>query len=191
MGQNAKRPRHESDENAKKAGAKSDDPLRHWLEVLLEDHGESDEHLVSLFKDAEEAERADTNPDQAPEPPELESQQVIETSETSMDTFLSTLGVEEQRVTGKRFDYFTTQGQKRIGMVHKMGDPGRGNDVENLKATCKLHKGCTCWVHPRTPFGGTVVLKDLIEWLQKGTECDENCHWNLSVAVRRKYGHRL
>ena len=110
MGQNAKRPRHESDENAKKAGAKSDDPLQHWLEALLEDHGESDEHLVSLFKDAEEAERADTNPDQAPEPPELESQQVIETSETSMATFLSTLGLEERPFKRNRFDYYTTQG---------------------------------------------------------------------------------
>ena len=51
MDQNAKRPRQKKDEDAKKAGAKADDPLQRWLEQLLEDHGESDEHLVSLFKD--------------------------------------------------------------------------------------------------------------------------------------------
>ena len=68
------------------------------------------------------------------------------------------------------------------GMLHWM------NRKASLKATCKKHRSCICWLsNIKDP---AVATNDLVEWLAAGAD-DRDPYQVLSTELKRKYGMRI
>ena len=78
--------------------------------------------------------------------------------------------------------------KRDLGFVHDMDFDKNGT---NIRATCRRHKRCVCWVQVPMNFGAvppTAVLHDLVEWIGAGRFTDAAAHKDLGDAAKRKYG---
>ena len=76
-----------------------------------------------------------------------------------------------------------------LGLVHPMSK----HSSVNLKATCKRHECCSCWITPRAESGVMAVdlLKDLSHWLSLADKVSAADHHKASRALRQAYGHAV
>ena len=110
-------------------------------------------------------------------------------NEESFLNFLEQNGLEDQEVTNRRV-VLAKKGQPgNIGIIHCMMDP----HGLNLRATCKLHNKCKCWVQPKPSSGWSHfgLLSELVKWLLKSEHMDGLAHDEASVALRLRCGHQV
>ena len=83
------------------------------------------------------------------------------------------------------YKYVDLQGQP-VGQIHAVGENG-------LKATCRKHSKCACWVS--IPRGSELTMGDveveLIAWIAIGLECSNELHQQTSQEIRVKAGMRI
>ena len=91
-------------------------------------------------------------------------------------------------------EYAARHGLIMKGVKYFDAAPNSGNMVatlhsilgSNLKATCKLHPGCSCFVST----GGRYfqVRNMLIKWISEGRLCGKEQHLEKPLEVRRFFG---
>ena len=89
--------------------------------------------------------------------------------------------------------HFMTADHTEVGWLHHLG----GNSI---KATCKLHKSCTCVIslpnegsRRAEKLGGIpsfdVIAADLVGWLDAGLDVEHNEHMNLATTLKKDKWH--
>ena len=101
------------------------------------------------------------------------------------EEYLQGLGLRRESKP-KHMQYLTIDGSIPVGVIDFMG-----KSASNARARCQIHPRCTCWVYPKTHVPQDQILKDLIEWLNMGRQCDATDHSEWSREVRLMYGHEL
>ena len=80
-----------------------------------------------------------------------------------------------------------TDGNTQGGTLHAIGSDG-------LKATCKIHPKCACWITLRALEQAEVriaVEAELIDWLAKGIDATADSHRDQSAQIRMARGMRV
>lgn len=101
---------------------------------------------------------------------------------------LDSLGISQVDSIGARTDFVRANGNPNgpIGFIHRIGNSG-----VNLKATCKIHDKCVCWVQPRVHCSDDDVWRALVKWLASATAQTPQSlsdHFQASVDVKRMFG---
>ena len=93
----------------------------------------------------------------------------------------------DAEVSGYRWVLKRRNELRPLGVIHSMSK----YSVVNLRAQCRRHPRCACWVTPklRLEQRGT-VLKDLaFFFLSKADKLDADGHAELSRQIKTSYGH--
>ena len=74
---------------------------------------------------------------------------------------------------------------KTAGVIHPM----EGNE-KNLKATCRVHKDCVCWIKLRgdRSVGGHRLLRDEVEWLSNAWSHNRQDHQQMAFNLKVRHG---
>lgn len=81
-----------------------------------------------------------------------------------------------------KWHFSELEGAAEVGLFHQVGP-------RSLKATCRKHKSCVCWLSKVTDLA--VAERDLAEWLSKGGSVSRGEHDDLSRAIKIRYGMRV
>ena len=193
--------------------AELDEPLRDWLADMLGDIMEGPdcagcESLVDLVDRVEEQLAVQ----QAQEEERDASDGIAATSASSSSGAASSSGIaagfgevaaEEIDIgvectrrglvdmsLGKvwRFSFADAPDREHI-LIHSIA---RAYDGMSIKATCKLHPRCGCWM-TRVVRGAEVLrlLQDYMDWFVAGRGASEQDHWRMSQQLKRSYGMHI
>ena len=121
----------------------------------------------------------------APEEPVSGEPNIAVDPIVNWEEYLQGLGLRHESKP-KHMQYLTIDGSIPVGVIDFMG-----KSTSNIRARCQIHSKCTCWVYPKTHVPQDQILKDLIEWLNMGRQCDAADHSEWSREVRLMYGHEL
>lgn len=101
---------------------------------------------------------------------------------------LSDLGLEQVELGSTRLSYLSIVTQESVSHIHEIGNPG-GN--ASLKATCKSHKSCVCWVSHSSEERRQNILASLVTWLSEGRDATAAAHKESSKEVKRSHGMKV
>ena len=101
-------------------------------------------------------------------------------SDYDYQKLLTELGLEEGSTIGTRFELFTREPRRNVGLVHTIG--------KGLKATCKIHKSCSCWV---TSGERPQVLSELTRWIAASVAVTQDQHDDMAVDLKVRLGMKV
>ena len=92
----------------------------------------------------------------------------------------------DRESSSTRFVFARPLGGPILGVVHPMSK----YSVANLRATCRQHPACRCWITAKHADDDIAegLARDLAVWLSEADRVTELDHWNSSISLRRRYG---
>ena len=90
----------------------------------------------------------------------------------------STLHCNAGKYAGTKY-VLKTNMDKTVGAVHTI--------FKGIKATCQLHRNCTCFINVPAGMHHSAVMVDLLRWLDEAARpgCSSVDHFTSSLQLRR------
>jgi len=137
--------------------------------------------LVEAIQVEEAAQLPDTSSsdgdDVPPQPAQQPSAEAPPPAEPVQNRWAGT-GVSEK----DKWRFYDTGGRIFLGVLHQVGPAG-------LKATCKLHRRCVCWLTSVPDVN--VAEADLVRWFAGGQSASSMQHQEEAARIKTAYGMRV
>ena len=163
------------------------DDVQSWLEWILTEHGiPRGPHTQEFLLEVDEVGKEELHELQEP-PPDIGVDAVEDSAEdrTPWPEYLAKLNMEDRDVGTTVLLYVARPfGGVVLGSVSLVC-----KNPQNLRAHCRRHKSCDCWLNPRELVGADRILRDLALWLSFADKESYGQHEVRSQALRLSYGH--
>ena len=111
-------------------------------------------------------------------PPQLDVQPTAQDMAANIGDRWADLSISE----GPKWRFKSRATDQLVGLFHQMS-------LRSLKATCKMHPRCVCWLSGVTDVFATE--RDLVEWLAAASTTTAVAHLASATLLKRRYGMRV